>query len=170
MSNNKIQISEDNLVSLLKNKDLRGFSILYDNYSAAVYGIVLKIVSSEKVANDVLKNVFLKIWNEIEGYDTSKGSLLTWLLRVGRRLALDQLQTKDLQDIVGNTTGNQLDIHSQGVKRLIENLLPEQQNLIELLYFQGLTLAEVSVKYGISVSTLQDRIRITVLDLRRFMK
>jgi RNA polymerase sigma-70 factor, ECF subfamily len=88
MSNNKIQIVEDDLVSLLKNKDLRGFSILYDNYSAAIYGIVFKIVPSEEVANDVLKDTFLKIWNEIQNYDKSKGSLFTWLLKVGRSLAI----------------------------------------------------------------------------------
>lgn len=166
MPKNKIQIVEDDLVSLLRNKDLQGFSILYDNYSAAVYGIVLKIVSSEEVANDVLKNTFLKIYNEVQDYDTSKGSLFTWLLRVGRGLALEQLRT---QDIIENTDKVQLDINTEGVKKLIDNLLPEQQNLIELLYFQGLTLAEVAAKYDISVSTLQALVRVAVLELRRFM-
>jgi RNA polymerase sigma-70 factor, ECF subfamily len=169
MSNNKIQIVEDDLVSLLKNKDLRGFSILYDNYSAAIYGIVFKIVPSEEVANDVLKATFLKIWSEIQNYDKSKGSLFTWLLKVGRSLAIDQLRTKGLQNSIKNTDNVQLDINSEGAKKLIENLLPEQRILIESLYFQGLTLSEVSVKYGISEDTLQARVRVAVMDLRRFM-
>jgi RNA polymerase sigma-70 factor, ECF subfamily len=169
MSNNKIQIVEDDLVSLLKNKDLRGFSILYDNYSAAIYGIVFKIVPSEEVANDVLKDTFLKIWNEIQDYDKAKGSLFTWLIKVGRSLAIDQLRTKGSQNNTKNTDNVQLDINSEGAKKLIENLLPEQRNLIELLYFQGFTLAEVSAKYDISENTLQTRVRVAVLELRRFM-
>jgi RNA polymerase sigma-70 factor (ECF subfamily) len=77
MSKRKTVISEDSLVALLRNKDQRGFSILYDNYSTALYGVIHKIVHSEEVAADVMQDSFVKIWKNIDGYTQSKGTLFT---------------------------------------------------------------------------------------------
>jgi len=73
MSKRKTIIAEEALVSLLQSKDERGFSILYENYSSALYGVVLKIVRSEEVAADVMQDAFVKIWKNIEAYSRAKG-------------------------------------------------------------------------------------------------
>ena len=75
----RISIAEEELVSLLKNKDQKGFNILYNNYSGALYGVVNKIVQSTDDANDLLQDTFLKIWRNIDNYDPSKGSIFTWI-------------------------------------------------------------------------------------------
>ena len=81
---NRVFADETELVMLLKQKSKVAFNYLYDNYSRALYGIILKIVETEEVAEDILQDVFVKIWNRIDSYDASKGKLFTWLLNVAR--------------------------------------------------------------------------------------
>ena len=98
MSKRKTIIAEEALVSLLQSKDERGFSILYDNYSSALYGVVLKIVRSEEVAADVMQDAFVKIWKNIEAYNRTKGTLFTWILNVARNTAIDRIRSQEFQN------------------------------------------------------------------------
>src|SRR5258706_16371816 len=75
-------------------RDKDAFRILYDNYSSTLYGIVLKIVGSAEVAEDVLQERFVKIWKNISFYDKTKGRLFTWLLNITRKTAIDKLRAK----------------------------------------------------------------------------
>ena len=59
----KTKIEEDQLIQLLVNRDKRGIEILYDNYSSALYGVIHRIVQNDEIAEDVLQETFLKIWN-----------------------------------------------------------------------------------------------------------
>ena len=72
-------------------QDQRAFSLLYDNYSAALYGVILKIVRTEEIAADVMQDSFVKIWKNIENYNRIKGTLFTWMLNVARNTAIDQI-------------------------------------------------------------------------------
>jgi RNA polymerase sigma-70 factor (ECF subfamily) len=61
---------------LLKQRHQSSFSYLYDNYSSALYTVILNVVKDETIAADTLQEVFVKIWKQIESYDDSKGRLL----------------------------------------------------------------------------------------------
>jgi RNA polymerase sigma factor (sigma-70 family) len=80
---------EPELVLLLKQRSQHSFSYLYDNYSGALHSIILNIVNEEELANDVLQEVFVKIWKQIETYDSSKGRLFTWMLNIARNASID---------------------------------------------------------------------------------
>jgi RNA polymerase sigma-70 factor (ECF subfamily) len=85
-----------NLIFALKQKDEAAFSFLYDNYSAALYGIIFKIVNNENDANDVLQDVFVNIWKNIETYNEDRGgSLFTWMLNIARNKAIDIYRQKN---------------------------------------------------------------------------
>ena len=73
-----LKYTEFELVDLLKQHQQSAFSYLYDNYSAALYGIILSIVPDRDLANDVLQEVFVKVWKQITTYDETKGKLFTW--------------------------------------------------------------------------------------------
>ncbi|MBA3704619.1 MAG: RNA polymerase subunit sigma-70, partial [Bacteroidetes bacterium] len=69
--------AEKELVALLKSRNQDAYSVLYDNYSAALYGIISRVIPAEEIAQDVLQEVFIKIWKNIDTYDSSKGRLFT---------------------------------------------------------------------------------------------
>jgi RNA polymerase sigma-70 factor, ECF subfamily len=180
MSKRKTIIAEDALVSLLQSKDERGFSILYDNYSSALYGVILKIVRSEEIAADVMQDAFVKIWKNIEGYNRSKGTLFTWILNVARNTAIDKIRSQEFQNsqknqdletsinFIDNQGSSQFDVDAIGIRKVVENLRPEHQQMIDLLYFKGYTQAEVSEEFGIPLGTVKTRVKAAVVQLRQY--
>jgi RNA polymerase sigma-70 factor, ECF subfamily len=180
MSKRKTIIEEDALVSLLQSKDQRGFSILYENYSSALYGVILKIVRSEEIAADVMQDAFVKIWKNIEGYNRTKGTLFTWILNVARNTAIDRIRSQEFQNsqknqdletsinFIDNQGSSQFDVDAIGIRKVVENLRPEHQQMINLLYFQGYTQAEVSEEFGIPLGTVKTRVKAAVVQLRQY--
>jgi RNA polymerase sigma-70 factor, ECF subfamily len=180
MSKRKTIIDEENLVMLLQSKNQRGFSILYDNYSSALYGVILKIVRTEEIAADVLQDSFVKIWKNIEGYNRTKGTLFTWMLNVARNTAIDKIRSQDFQnsqrnqdldstvEIIDNQANSQFDVDAIGLKKVVENLRPEHRQMIDLLYFQGYTQAEVADEFGIPLGTVKTRVKAAIVHLRQY--
>ena len=180
MSKRKTIIDEGDLVLMLQSKDQRGFSILYDNYSSALYGVILKIVRTEEIAADVMQDSFVKIWKNIEGYNRTKGTLFTWMLNVARNTAIDKIRSQDFQnsqrnqdldstiEIIDNQANSQFDIDAIGLKKVVENLRPEHRQMIDLLYFQGYTQAEVAEEFGIPLGTVKTRVKAAIVHLRQY--
>ncbi|MBK8556784.1 MAG: hypothetical protein IPL65_13880 [Lewinellaceae bacterium] len=75
----KDNINQEALVQRLIRQDPQALSELYDHYSSALFGIVLRIVQSEALAEQVLQDAFMKVWKRIGDYDAGKGRLFTWL-------------------------------------------------------------------------------------------
>jgi RNA polymerase sigma-70 factor (ECF subfamily) len=168
-------ISEKDLILLLKKKDKRGIDYLYDNYSSALYGVILRIVKTEDLAEEVMQDCFLKIWEKIEMYDDSKGKLFTWIISIARNLALDKLRSKEVSRIkktdelsfnVSKFEADKIDPEHIGVKDMLDKLPPEQKNLIDLMYFQGYSQSEISEEFGIPLGTIKTRVRAAMSKLR----
>ena len=180
MSKRKTIIDEGDLVLMLQSKDERGFSILYDNYSSALYGVILKIVRTEEIAADVLQDAFVKIWKNIEGYNRTKGTLFTWMLNVARNTAIDKIRSQDFQnsqrnqdldttvELIDSQANSQFDVDAIGLKKVVENLRPEHRQMIDLLYFQGYTQAEVAKEFDIPLGTVKTRVKAAIVQLRQY--
>src|SRR3954469_1283814 len=89
-ANDTIPFSE-----VLKTKSRDAFAELYDKYSAAIYGIICKIILNTNIAEELLQDVFVKVWKNIDKYDSSKGSLFTWMLQISRNTCIDYLRTRE---------------------------------------------------------------------------
>ncbi len=176
----KLQYTEEQLVQLLRSKSQEAFDVLYDNYSPALYGIILKIVPLEEAAQDVLQESFIKIWKNFANYDRSKGTLFTWMLNVSRNTAIDHNRSKHVKyqirmnDDVVNTieqrgTSTNTTDHI-GLKEVVEALKPEHRQIIELLYFKGYTQDEASKELELPLGTLKTRARAAIMTLRNILK
>ena len=86
--------TEQELTTLLKSNDRSAFEYLYDHYSPALYGIIVKIVKDEERACDAMQDTFLKIWKNISSYNSEKGTLFTWILNIARNTAIDKLRVE----------------------------------------------------------------------------
>ena len=73
----KTTYSEDELLDLLRKKSETGFKHLYNHYSGALYGVIFRIVQSKEYTEEVIQDVFVKIWNSIQQYDATKGRFYT---------------------------------------------------------------------------------------------
>lgn len=181
----KIKISEEELVAALKNGDQSALGILYDNYSAALFGVIMRIVESQpsspsdrENAEDVLQEVFVKIWRNISSYDKSKGKLYTWLLNIARNLAIDSLRVKDhkIKSQIRNIDNSVNSINKQyntsihpdhiGLKELVDKMKPEYKLLIDKLYFEGYTQEEAAEELNIPLGTVKTRVRSAIAQLR----
>ena len=182
MAANNAQLTEDKMVSLLKAGDARSFGELYDLYSGAIYSIIRKIIESEELAQDVLQDSFVKIWERRSAYDSSKGRIFTWMLNVARNTSIDALRNKHvkvaskIQNIEDNVSKiNRQNSSSQsedtiGMTEIIGSLTPEQRVIIELTYFQGFTQEEVSKELNIPLGTVKTRTRSALIQLRQTYK
>jgi len=175
-----VTYSEQELVAALKAKDEQAFSYLYDHYSGSLYSIVLQIVKSPEIANDVLQEIFINIWRRIDTYDPIKGRLFTWMLNISRNASIDMLRSKNYQnsqknqEITDNVYGNdqmtQTSIDSIGLTKFLGKLRPELRVLIELAYFKGYTHDEIAQIEDIPLGTVKTRIRNALLQLREYLR
>jgi RNA polymerase sigma factor (sigma-70 family) len=180
--NNTVTYNEQELVLSLKAKDQQSFSYLYDNYSGALYSIVLQVVPDKELANDVLQEVFVNIWRKIESYDPGKGRLFTWMLNVARNLAIDMVRSKSYQNSQKNQAmpesdffdkagaSTQLSVDNIGLKKIVDKLKTEHRVLIDLAYFKGYTHEEIAEMESLPLGTVKTRIRSALTQLRAYIK
>src|SRR5919206_1404146 len=76
----ELTYTEAELLQGLQLHDEQAFSYLYDHYSKALFTVISQVIPQQEVAEDVLQDVFVKIWQNIKLYDASKGRLYTWIL------------------------------------------------------------------------------------------
>ena len=169
-------------MNLLKNRDNRAFDYLYNNYSGALYSIVLQILKDNELANDVLQEVFVNIWRKIEIYDPSRGRLFTWMLNIARNASIDTLRSKGYQNTRKNQSipdnvdlerpgqSTQLNVDNIGLRKMLEKLRDEYRVLIELAYFKGYTHEEIAEIENIPLGTVKTRIRNALIQLRGIIK
>lgn len=175
-------IAEEELVADLKKGSESAMTILYENYSAALYGIILRVVVSEEAAEDVLQETFVKIWKNIEKYDRTKGRLFTWLVNIARNCAIDSTRVKDYKtksqirsiDNSVRSVNRQHKVYQKpdhiGLKDIIEKMKPEYKILIDKLYFEGYTQEEAAEELNIPLGTVKTRIRAAMNVLREILK
>src|SRR4029077_10072222 len=94
--------NEAELISLLLDKNEQAFSYLYNNYSAALLGIINQIIPDKEICLDILQEVFINIWRKIDLYDADKGRLFTWMLNIARNAAIDKIRSRGYQDNLKN--------------------------------------------------------------------
>jgi RNA polymerase sigma-70 factor (ECF subfamily) len=173
----RIQISEESLVALVASGSQEGFRILYDNFSAALFGVIERIVVDQNQAEDILQEAFLKIWRNFAAYSPEKGRLFTWMMNICRNLAIDYLRSnqhknsrsiQSLDSFVGMEKGSVRMEHLDfiGIESALKKLKPEQMQLIQLAYFQGYTQEEIAEETGIPLGTVKTRIRAAIQVLR----
>ena len=163
------------LVKRLKNKDVTALDYLYDHYSDALFGIIERTLNNKEAAEETLHDVFIKVWNQIEKYDESKGTLFTWMYRIARNQAIDKRRSKyfkaDLKsnDIDGyvnlfETTSNQEDYI--GLSSVLDKLGEVCKKLIQLNFFMGYSHAEISKNEDMPLGSVKTKMRSCLKNIR----
>lgn len=178
----KIFLEEQELVIALKQQKKIGADALYDMYAGSLLGIINRVITDKEIAEDVLQEALVKIWNSIQHYDSSKGRLFTWMVNVVRNLSIDKVRSKDYRN---HTKNQDLENHVHsiddrnnteykpellGVKDLLQNLKPEQKIIVDMIYFKGYTHVEVADELVMPLGTVKTRLRMGIIELRKYFK
>ena len=158
-------------------------SALYDRYARTVYGVGFKILGNRSLAEDLVQDVFLKVWRSADTFDPSRGSFSTWLYRVTRSCALDLYRKRasrvrqvpdgapHIAAARDSSAGPQEVVDeswlSWRVSRALEALDAPRREVIELAYFGGLSQREVSERTGVPLGTVKTRTASAFRRLRR---
>lgn len=146
-----------------------------------MFGLVSRIVSDHKVAEEVLQDAFVRIWDRIDHYDESKGRLFTWMLNLARNLAIDRTRSREMS-VARKTGGIDSYVHKIEARANVEQAtdaiglgdslgkLPEELRLvIEYLYLKGYTQSELAKEFDIPLGTVKTRVRMAMNQLRTLL-
>lgn len=171
--------SEEELVAGLKNHISEAYTYLYHHYKGALYNIITQIIPDEETANDVLQEVFIMVWKNIDKYDAAKGRLFTWLLNVTRNIAINKTRSKNYKTSLKNDSlsnyvhyideklSYQQNINCIGLRKAVGLLKEDFKSVLELAYFNGYTQEEIAKTLQIPLGTVKTRLRCAVLELKK---
>lgn len=173
-----MEYSTTDIIQLLKQKDKRAISVIYDKYGPALFGIAVRIVESETLAEDVIQDAFIKIWRNADKFNEKKGTLFTWLLNITRNTALDTRKSAafrrsqkiqevdfsvyDHEDWKVEQKPEHIGLHSA-----VEGLDEKYRRIIDMVYFQGYTQQEIVQHLDIPLGTVKSRVKIGLRELRK---
>ena len=92
------------LVERFQKKDASAFEKLHGMYAENICGVINTIVRDEDLAQEICQDVFIKIWNNAESYNTSKGRFFTWILNIARNAAIDKVRSKSYKNSKNSKT------------------------------------------------------------------
>lgn len=171
-------MQQDFLISQLQEGNEKAFEKIYQLYSKSIFGVIFTIIKDEELAEEILQDVFLKVWEKAPSYEASKGRFFTWILNIARNASIDHLRSKnykDLQKNVENETFVDLIESRQTfadqteairIQKYIKLLEPLCRNIIELLFFKGYTQQESAKALEMPLGTLKTRNRMCIKKLR----
>jgi RNA polymerase sigma-70 factor (ECF subfamily) len=177
-------LDDEELMQRLAYRDLVAFRALYDRYGNLVYSAALRVVRDAQIAEDMVQEIFLRIWRKPESYVAQRGRFVTWLTSVTRNRAVDEVrsrgrrfrhetaspeeQERELPASEQDDPALTAELSDQ--RRLIlaalQHIPAEQREIIELAYFGGLTQQEIADLLSQPLGTVKTRIRLGMQKLR----
>jgi RNA polymerase sigma-70 factor (ECF subfamily) len=167
---------DDDVVLLLgavANGDQVAFDRLYTHFRSRVFGLAARIVIDRDQAQEVTQEVFLQLWQQAARFDPSRGSAISWVLRITHARAVDRIRnshSSSVRDTRYAAAGHVADTDTVVEQALLREeqlvlrsalvlLSPVQRESIQLAYYSGLTTLEISERLGVRRATVKTRIR-----------
>lgn len=172
--------ADADLVARLQRRDPQALGDLYDRYGRLAYSLILRIVRDTGIAEDLVQETFLRVWNRVQGFDAAKGSIGPWLLAVARNRAIDYLRSAagrernasefEESDRPALFTDMERDLllsdKTRRVKQAMQKLPPNHREVLELAYFEGLSQTEMAERLGKPLGTVKTWVRAALQTLR----
>ena len=164
-------------------RDRDAFSTLYGATSAKLYGIVLRILRRRDLSDEVLQEIYVKIWDRAADFDASRGSPVTWMATIARNQALDEarrVQSVSIEDLPAGfdivcDAPMALDaiLASEEGRRLhncLQRLEPRRRNLVVQAYMEGASREELGRRFGAPVPTIKTWLHRSLAQLKECLE
>jgi RNA polymerase sigma-70 factor (ECF subfamily) len=172
---------DEELAIRLQRRDPEAMTDLYDRFGRLVWSVIVGIVRDAAIAEDLVQETFLRVWNRVHAFEAGRGALGPWLLAIARNRAIDHLRSLsarmdrnayeldvrehpslfvDMEREVLNTD------HARMIRKAIAKLSANQQKVIELAYYEGLSQTEMAERMGEPLGTVKTWVRLALKHLR----
>ena len=171
------------MVRTLADGNADALGALWDRHARYLYSLAYRILRDPGWAEEVVQDVFVRLWKNPLKYDPSRGELRSWLLTITHHAAVDGLRGRRGTATARETGPERLDfmvhrdedpsdsawssIRAESVRDAVSELPPEQREVMELIYFSGLTQREISERTHQPLGTVKSRLRLGMQKLRR---
>jgi RNA polymerase sigma-70 factor (ECF subfamily) len=162
-------LSDEALLSLVASSDDLALAELYDRFGRVAYGLALRILRDEALAQDAVQEAFLAIWRSADRFLAERAKASTWILTLVHRRAVDLVRREDrrrgeplesaAEPVAPETTEDEATtgFERRVVQEALRRLTPEQREALELGYYGGLTQTELAERLGLPLGTIKSR-------------
>lgn len=177
-----LTLADEDLISMVGDEDPEAFAALYDRHSRAAYSLGYRIMGQRQTSEDLVQEVFLKVWRSAASYRAERGSVRTWILSIVHHRGIDQLRatasrqrTKDRFEAVAEKSQPSeafaetwRNSQRDQVQEALKTLPPEQLKILDLAYFSGYTHVEISELMELPLGTVKGRMRLGLKKIKDY--
>jgi RNA polymerase sigma-70 factor (ECF subfamily) len=175
--------SDDSLLDAIRRRDEGAIAALYDRYGRLAFGLAYRVVGERNAAEDVVQEAFLSIWRRAASFETTRGSVRTWVLSIVHHRAIDRLRgtagrtrqdapIDDFERILAiDDPWSEVSqvIQRETLQKAIATLPDAQRQAVEMAYFDGYTQQEIATRMDVPVGTVKGRLRLAMQRLRTLL-
>lgn len=182
------QLGDEELMVTIAEGETGALEALYDRYGGPAYSLALRILGDREAAEEVVQDAFVAVWRSAETYDPKSGRLYSWLLKITRNRAIDELRRRSVPTRDPSAGGRSLDGEPDPaqdqeapeaawtaelrsvVGAALDGLPRDQREVLEMAYMRGWSQREIAERTGIPLGTVKTRTRLALKKLRRVLK
>ena len=174
-------LSDGVLLRQVADRQPEALGVLYGRYAPTLLALARRILGSPADGEELLQEVFLHVWNHASRYDPSRSSVSTWLVLITRSRAIDRLRTRKVVERTHETSAQRdpaghaspegaenVFIHErrERVQRELAKLPPEQRQVLEMAFYEGLSQSEIAARADLPLGTVKTRTLLGMKKLR----
>jgi RNA polymerase sigma-70 factor (ECF subfamily) len=175
-------LSDEALVALAARSEQPALAELYDRYGRPSYGLALRIVRDETLAEDAVQEGFLALWRTAARFVPERGKASTWILTLVHRRAVDLVRrearrrTDTLEGAAEPSSSTDVDeeawlrLQRERVQEALRQLPDQQREALELAYYGGFTQSELAERLGRPIGTIKSQMHTALINLRRLVE
>jgi RNA polymerase sigma-70 factor (ECF subfamily) len=172
------------LAERIRSGDRIALGEVYDRHASAAMAVALRVVANREQAEDLVHDTFVAIWQKIDRFDATRGSLRSWITAIVRNRAIDRLRgtrpsieigEADERSMLRSGSNPTWDdalarLGAVQLRSALDELPAEQRQAIELAYFGGRTYREIATMTGVPLGTANGRLRLALARLRELLR
>lgn len=173
------------LISRLRNRDPEGLAAAYDRYGQAAYSLFLRITHDQSAAEDLVQELFIRLWNRARDFDSARGTLGVWILAIARNMAIDHVRSAEARfamrvrpmehidqlSMAANTSQPDSTIdRARTVSAGFTNLTFNERRVLELAYFEGFSQSEIADRLKEPLGTVKSWTRSALSRMRKVIQ
>jgi len=164
------------LLAQIEQGDPGALTTLFDKYSRVVYSVALRVLREPASAEDVLQDIFMQVWRNPRAFSIERGSLAGWLAIISRNRSIDvQRRRRPSESVDDVVLASPFDLAADSERNIMlakaegwmHELSAEQQQTLQMAFYDGLTHSEIAEKTGCPLGTIKTRIRRALQTLRK---
>jgi len=175
------EAADTELAAKLQARDADAIAVAYDRYGRIAYSLFLRVTRNQSAAEDLVQELFLRVWNRGREFDPSKGSLGIWILSIARNMAIDHVRSAQVRFQTRLRPIEQTDQrafsyrpkeqdsildNANAVRQAFTELTSNQRRVLEMAYFEGFSQSEIAAQLREPLGTVKSWMRSAIGRLR----